>query len=431
MSNYSRKRKKALGLWELIAIALGGMVGGGIFSILGISVEQIGNLAPVAIGIGGGLAFLAAYSYVKLALLYKDAGATYTFFKKTFPQNDVAAAFVGWLIVFGYISTLALYGFTFASYFCSQFEVLNNPTGQKIAAGAIIGLFTLVNILSVAGMGKLEDVMVYTKIVVLLFISGLLVGKGDIDNLLPLVEPQTSWQAVFVVAALTFVAYEGFQLVINAYDEMETPQKNTPRAIYAAIAAATLLYLVLSVAALATIPKPEIIADKEYALAAGASEFLGSFGQFVVIFGALLATSSAISGTLFGSSRLMAAIAKDGFLPGILGKKRKVHIPVYAILLMSSMAYILVLSGGLQVILEFGSITFILVSLLMAYANYRKRKETQSSQVMTLLAISGLAIAGLLILYFEYTHNTRQLFYILGIYGILALGSYLYARRRS
>ena len=431
MSNYSRKRKKALGLWELIAIALGGMVGGGIFSILGISVEQIGNLAPVAIGIGGGLAFLAAYSYVKLALLYKDAGATYTFFKKTFAKNDVAAAFVGWLIVFGYISTLALYGFTFASYFCSQFEMLNNPTGQKIAAGAILGLFTLVNILSVAGMGKLEDVMVYTKIVVLLFISGLLAGKGDIDNLLPLVEPETSWQAVFVVAALTFVAYEGFQLVINAYDEMETPQKNTPRAIYAAIAAATLLYLVLSVAALATIPKPEIIADKEYALAAGASEFLGSLGQFVVIFGALLATSSAISGTLFGSSRLMAAIAKDGFLPGVLSKKRKVHIPVYAILLMSSTAYVLVLSGGLQVILEFGSITFILVSLLMAYANYRKRKETQSSQAMTLLAISGLAIAGLLILYFEYTHNRSQLFYILGIYGMLALGSYLFARRRS
>jgi amino acid transporter len=259
----------------------------------------------------------------------------------------------------------------------------------------------------------------------------LLAGKGDIDNLLPLVEPETSWQAVFVVAALTFDAYEGFQLVINAYDEMETPQKNTPRAIYAAIAAATLLYLVLSVAALATIPKPEIIADKEYALAAGASEFLGSLGQFVVIFGALLATSSAISGTLFGSSRLMAAIAKDGFLPGVLGKKRKVHIPVYAILLMSSTAYVLVLSGGLQVILEFGSITFILVSLLMAYANYRKRKETQSSQAMTLLAISGLAIAGLLILYFEYTHNRSQLFYILGIYGMLALGSYLFARRRS
>jgi len=429
MSNYSRKRKKALGLWELIAIALGGMVGGGIFSILGISVEQIGNLAPVAIGIGGGLAFLAAYSYVKLALLYKDAGATYSFFKKTFPGNPAAASAVGWLIVFGYISTLALYGFTFASYFCSQFEYLNNPVGQKTVAGVVIGLFALVNILSVAGMGKLEDVMVYTKVIILLFISRLLVGKGDIQNMLPLVEAKTSWSAVFMVAAITFVAYEGFQLVINAYDEMDAPQRNTPKAIYAAIAIATFLYLLLSVSALSTIPKSQIIADKEYALAAGASEFLGSLGQFVVVFGALLATSSAISGTLFGASRLVAVIARDGFLPQVLERKRKVHIPVYAILLMSGMAYLLVLSGGLQIILEFGSITFILVSLLMAYANYRKRAETQSSRGMTLLAISGLAMAGMLILYFEFTHNKQQLFYILGIYGILGLGAFLYARK--
>ena len=67
----------------------------------------------------------------------------------------------------------------------------------------------------------------------------------------------------------------------------------------------------------------------------------------------------------------------------------------------------------------------------MAYANYRKRKETKSSQLMTLLAISGLAMAGLLILYFEYAHNTQQLLYILGIYALLALGSYMYSRKRA
>jgi len=431
MSNYSRKRTKALGVWELIAIALGGMVGGGIFSILGISVEQIGNLAPVAIGIGGGLAFLAAYSYVKLALLYKDPGATYTFFKKAFPRHKKASSAVGWLIIFGYISTLALYGFTFSSYFCSFFESLNNPAGQKIAAGCIIGVFMLINISSVAGMGKLEDLMVYTKIGILLVISVLLGWKGDLKNIQPLLEPSTTWSAIFVVAAMTFVAYEGFQLVINAYDEMKAPEKNIPRSIYTSVGIAAFLYILLSTAALSTIPKSEIIADKEYALAAGASEFLGSFGQFIVIFGALLATSSAISGTLFGSSRLVAVVAKDGFLPAVLGKKIKTYIPAYAIVLMSVMAYLLILSGGLQVILEFGSITFILVSLLMAYANYRKRKETKSSQLMTLLAISGLAMAGLLILYFEYAHNTQQLLYILGIYALLALGSYMYSRKRA
>lgn len=81
-----------------------------------------------------------------------------------------------------------------------------------------------------------------------------------------------------------------------------------------------------------TIPAEIIIADKEYALAAGAKTYLGTFGKFMVIFGALLATSSAISGTLFGASRLMAVIANDGYFPKSLGRKIKVHIPNRAII---------------------------------------------------------------------------------------------------
>jgi amino acid transporter len=198
----SRKRKKDLRLGELIAIALGGMVGGGIFSILGISVEQIGNATPIAIALGGILAFFAAYSYVKLAILYKDEGATYSFFKKTFPQSHFAASIIGWLIVFGYISTLALYAFTFSSYFCSQFTV-NIPYLRTIVAGAIIAIFAIINIVSVKGMGRIEDWMVYTKIILLLFISGLLAGKGDFNQIVPIIEPNTTLSSILIISSIT------------------------------------------------------------------------------------------------------------------------------------------------------------------------------------------------------------------------------------
>lgn len=431
MNKLTRKRKKALGLGELIAIALGGMVGGGIFSILGIATERIGNATPVAILIGGVLALFAAYSYVKLTLLYKDEGATYSFFKKTFPKSQLASSVIGWLIVFGYISTLALYAFTFASYLCSQFDVLNQPVWQKVIAGLIITFFAVVNLVSVKGMGKVEDILVYSKIVILLFISGLLAGKGDIQNMQPLFESGTSFPQILIVAAITFVAYEGFQLVIHAYNEMESPEKNIPRAIYSSIGIATLLYVILAVAALATIPKEIVISDKEYALAAGAKTYIGELGQFIVIFGALLATSSAISGTLFGASRLMAVVANDGYFPKLLGKKIKTYIPKNAIITMSLLAFVLLATGGLQVILEFGSITFIVVSFLMALANYKKRKETHSSSVLTITGLVGLFIAGLLIVYFEFTENKEQFMYILGIYMLLGLGAFIYSRRNK
>jgi len=431
MNKLTRKRKKELGLGELIAIALGGMVGGGIFAILGIATEIIGNATPVAIIIGGILALFAAYSYVKLALLYKDEGATYSFFKKSFPKSELASSVIGWLIVFGYISTLALYAFTFASYFCSQIETLNNPIWQKIIAGLIISIFAIINLVSVKGMGKLEDILVYSKIVILLFISGLLAGKGDIQNLFPVFEIQSTLAQILIVSAITFVAYEGFQLVIHAYNEMDNPQKNIPRAIYSSIAIATLLYIILSIAALSAIPKEMIIADKEYALAAGAKTYIGQFGQFIVIFGALLATSSAISGTLFGASRLMAVIANDGYFPKSLGRKIKTYIPNKAIITMSFLAFVLLATGGLQVILEFGSITFIIVSLLMAYTNFKKRIETNSSLIITVVAFVGLLVAGLLIIYFEFTENKEQFIYIIIIYILLGIGAFFYSKKNK
>lgn len=426
-----RKREHPLGLAELIAVALGGMVGGGIFSILGISVQKIGNATPLAIALGGFLALLAAYSYVKLALYYKDEGATYSFFKKTFPRSHFAASVIGWLVIFGYISTLALYAFTFASYLSSVFPAQHQSLFQKIVAGLVISLFAGVNLLSVKGMGLIEDVLVYTKVVILLFIAGLLAGKGRMDYLTPVFGEEVSVIDILIVASITFVAYEGFQLVIHAYREMKDPQKNISRAIYSAIGIVSGLYISIAVAALFALPKNLIIKHKEFALAAGADKILGHFAFTMVIFGALLATSSAISGTLFGASRLMAVIADDGYLPKLFSRRIKVHIPPYAILVMSLIAFILILSGGLESILEFGSITFIVVSFLMACANLKVKDKTHTKSSYAILAMVGLFAALVMIFYYEFTSNTLQFAIILGLYAVITFLAWLYSLARK
>lgn len=424
----TRKREKPLGLIELIAIALGGMIGGGIFSILGISVEKVGNLTPIAIAIGGCLAFFAAYSYVKLAIYYQDEGATYSFFKKTFPQSRFAASAIGWLISFGYISTLALYAYTFSSYLSSVIPSIDGYGMQKISAGLIILIFTIINLVSVKGMGKIEDLLVYTKIIILLIISGIFIGKGDVHHILPLIEKPTSLFLILTVSSITFVAYEGFQLVIHAYQEADNPNKNVPKAIYISIFLAALIYILLSIGALFTLPKDLIIRDKEFALASGATTILGNLGLFVVIFGALLATSSAISGTLFGASRLMAVIADDGYFPSKLKKRIKGHIPPYAIIFMSVSAYIFILTGGLETILEFGSITFIVVSFLMAFSNFKIAHKTNTKRVYAFIAMTGLAMAGIIILWYQVQYDTSQIIYICFIYGLITLLSWVYAK---
>jgi amino acid transporter len=423
-----RKRNRALGVPELIAIALGGMVGGGIFTILGISVSMVGALTPIAIILGGALASLAAYSYIKLGVYYKDEGATYAFYKKTFPHSHFAASLIGWWVIFGYISTLALYSYTFASYAISGFAFADSEWIRKLVAGAIIAVFTLINVWSVKGMGRIEDLMVYTKLVILFVISFVLINNSH--TTLPALlhnNGKITILDIFIVASITFVAYEGFQLVINAVNEMDRPEKNIPRAIYSAIFLAILIYFVIALGAVLTIPFVDIINNKEYALASGAEKILGHWGTELVIAGALLATSSAISGTVFGASRQLAVIAKDGYFPAILAKRRN-RIPVNAIISMSSMAFCMILAGSLEVILEFGSVTFLLVSLLMAYANYKIHDLTNSSAILTICALSCLMLSTVFIVYYEISTHVQQMIFIAGIYSILTLASWLYSR---
>lgn len=425
-----RKRNKTLGVPELIAIALGGMVGGGIFTILGISVAMIGAYTPLAIIFGGMIASLAAYSYIKLAIYYKDEGATYSFYKKTFPDSSFAASLIGWWIVFGYISTLALYAYTFASYAISGFDISDNEWLRKSIAGVVILVFTLINIWSVKGMGKIEDIMVYTKLVILAIISFVLINNSQ-TTMPVLLENNSDFSllSILVISSITFVAYEGFQLVIHAVDEMETPEKNIPKAIYSAIIIAIIIYVIISLGAILAIPAEDIIQNKEYALASGANNILGHWGTDLVILGALLATSSAISGTLFGASRLMGVIAKDGYMPKYLAKRIN-HIPIYAIISMALLAFLLILVGGLELILEFGSVTFLLVSLLMAYANYKIHDLTNSSPTLTVFAIIGLMTGTILIFYYEFNNQLEQMIFIAGIYILLTLASWFYSRTK-
>lgn len=424
--------RKSLGLKELIAIAVGGMVGGGIFTVLGISVSMVGFLAPFAIALGGVVALFAAYSYVKLGIYYQDEGATYAFFKRTYPNSYLAASFIGWYTIFGYISTLALYAYTFSSYAISGSEWVHDIWIRKIVAMAIIWTFALINLWSVKGMGRIEDLMVYFKLGILFVISVMLIyyGKTDFKTFSQILVrdfEDTKIIHILTVASVTFVAYEGFQLVINAVKEMDDPDKNIPRAIYSAVALVAAIYFIIALAAVIAIPAEDLIRNKEYALAAGAQDVMGTLGRDLIIIGAVLATSSAISGTMFGSSRQMARIADDGYLPHTLSKRHGT-IPVYAILAMAATASILILIGGLRLILEFGSITFLLVSLLMAIANFKIRRKTRSSTLFTIIAISGLAVGSILILWYEYKTKPEQMLFIMLLYILLSIGAWSYAK---
>ena len=381
-----------LGTRELVAIAVGGMIGGGIFSILGLAAQIAGHAAPLALAVGAVVAGAAGYSYAKLALAFPRDGASYTYLQRAFPTRPVVASVTGWAVVLGYVGTLALYAFTFGAY---ASDLLGHPgsVAWRVGLGlAVISAFVVVNLAGVREAGIVEDVIVYGKLAILAFVGAVGLSQVRPAALTPMFDRGVG--AVFVAGALIFVAYEGFQLTTNAVQETEDPRRTLPRAIYLSIAVVGAVYVTLAYVAVGTLSIPELVAAEEYALAVVARPVLGNLGHVLVGVAAMFATSSAINSTLFGASRLVAEMADTGSMPEALGVRTSGNVPAGAVVAMAVPAAVLMLAGSLSLIAAFSSMTFLLVSAAVSVANLRLRSRTgaQPRLVWFGLALMGTTI---------------------------------------
>ncbi|SMC08783.1 APC family permease [Nitratiruptor tergarcus] len=413
-----------LGLKELVAIGIGSMIGGGIFSVMGVADEIAGHATVLVFVIGGIIALFAGYNYAKLALAYKVDGASYIYLKYAFPKTPAIAAITGWSVIVGYIGTLALYAYTFGSYGAAMLGYADNYLVRSLLAFGILTLFLWINLLGIKEMGESEDVIVFFKVAIMMTMGIIGLFYLNPSHFQPLFDK--SFSGVLLSAALVFVAFEGFQLITNSVAETENPDRNTPLSIYLSIIIVTLIYVVLAIAVIGILTPQEIKAAKEYAIAEALKPILGEWGFVLASIAAMLATSSAINGTLFGASRMMADIAKDGIFPSILSYKNAKTIPSHALLAMYVLATLFVLYGSLDSIIAFSSMTFLLVSLAVAIANTKLYRQTNSSLIIILLSITLMSITVSLMIYYLFENEPKTLFDIAMIYGLIIVSFTFY-----
>lgn len=414
-------KQQQLGLTELIAIGVGGMIGGGIFSVLGLAVGIAGHAAPAAFAIGSLIALAAGYSYMRLALVYRGDGASFTYLQRAFPSYPLVAAFTGWTVILGYIGTLALYAFTFGAYGADLLGSPGHPGVRVMLSAAVLLFFMLINLKGVRSSGLAEDLVVYSKIILLaLFaVAGLLNVKRD--YLLPVFDQGVD--SAFMAGALIFVAYEGFQLITNAVEETRAPERNIPAGIYGSIVITSIIYILLAVVAVGNLTPAEIKAAEEYALAEVARPTLGEAGVVLVDIAALLATSSAINSTLLGASHMIAEISTQAVMPKVLSRRNAARTPWVAVIAMTFLGLLFTGLSGLEVIAAFSSMTFLLVSIGVSIANLRLHEETRSRKSLIWLGLVLMTITIVLLLIYLWHDSRDTLLAIGGLYGVTALSA--------
>jgi amino acid transporter len=431
----TRSRPGKLGLIEVIAMGVGGMVSGGIYAVLGVAMQQAGNAVPLSYLIAGVITLITAYSYLKLTLHFGEHGGVFSFVEHIV-DNPTIAAYVGWVLVVGYVGVMAMYAFAFGAYTLTaaraiagiELPQLLRPIISTVIVGAFVGL----NLRGVEETGLFEDIAVYIKIAILLSLAtlGVVFYDGNVAALdffsKGVVSPITGF-------AIIFVSYEGFQLLVYDYEDIENVERVLPIGMYVAIAIAILIYVSVSFMATLHLTPEQLLAHQEVALAEAVSNIpvLGGVGFILVILSAMKSTSSGINATLFGTSRLVHKIATEGALPRVFSFRNRDGIPVYSLLIIGSLTAALAALGTLKQITEFGSVAFLVSFAVTNYTNIVLADETASNRLIPGLGLVGTGVALPVVLYHLYKTDVEILLWIVGIFAVVFLVEFLYIERSS
>ncbi len=384
---------KKIGFWEAYSIGVGGMIGGGIFAVLGLTILLAKGAAPVAFIFAGIIALLTSYSYAKLSVRYPSEGGTVEYLVRAF-GNNIFTAYLNTLLLAAYVIMLSLYSYAFGSYASALFLGYELELIKKIFIVFVILFFTIINALGAYISGKSEDVMVFMKVGILLFFSALGFLTGDFSKLSP--EHFESIIKIMTGGLIIFLAYEGFELIANTAQDIEDPERTLPKAFYAAVTTVIFIYVLVSAVAVANLSYEDVQKYQDYALAVAAKPFLGHAGFVLIGIAALLSTASAINATLYGSARVSYLVAKFGALPENITKNIWKQ-GTEGLIVLSILTILFATTFNLENISVAGSLGFLIIFAGVNLANFKLAFYTDSNKWISFLAFI-LCIISILVL---------------------------------
>jgi amino acid transporter/nucleotide-binding universal stress UspA family protein len=349
---------RSLGLFTITMIGVGGMIGAGIFVLTGIAAGLAGPALVLAFFLNGVVTLFTAMAYAELGSAFPEAGGGYLWVKEGL--GGAQGFLAGWMSWFAHVVAGSVYALGFGR-FAAEFWVLAglpafNFSVHQMTLGfmtLIIALFTLVNYLGASETGTIGNIITMTKIVILaLFILlGIRVMAHNTNWQVRFTEDflPNGFSGVLMAMGLTYIAFEGYEIIAQSGEEVKDPHRNIPRAIFLAIGIAVVLYILISIVAFGAITPPPGQAiyaylgeQKEVAIVVVARQiFPYGVGGIVLLFSGIVSTVSALNATTYSSSRVSFAMGRNHNLPSILARIHpKRHTPYLAV----------IFSGGLMVL---------------------------------------------------------------------------------
>ncbi len=376
------------------SMAVGGMVGGGIFAVLGVVVEIAGALAWLSFVLGGLVALATAVSYAHLARRFGEGGGAFTFLRDE--HHERFAGSLSWVLIVGYVLTLSVYAFTFGHYLDAVVGL--GPLFARLAAVVMVAVLAGVNLMGVGEASWLEIVTVWGKLAVLVGLAAIGLLHFSPDNIRYAQADPGGLSGAVLGAAVVFMAYEGFQLLTYDYEDIRDADRILPLAVVSAVVAVIIVYVVVSLGSASLVGAAKLVERQEVALAAAGQAALGTVGMVLVSIAAAFSTASAVNATLFATARLARRVADDGELPRFFAHTNHRGLPSRSVVALAAAAIVLAVIGDLGRLVEAASLAFLVTFATVDALSARHAESTAVEAVGWAGAIgAGLAAIALVV----------------------------------
>ncbi len=360
-----------LGLLDITLLGIAAMIGAGIFALIGIAAGIAGPALLLAFFLNGIISTLTGLSYAELGSAVPAAGGSYVWVK--IALGDFAGFIAGWCSWSANSIACALYAVTFGAFISEAIvRMCGIPLPQglvaKVASIAIVTFLTYVNYKGVRESGTVGGAVTALKVAILLAFSAFGIYKtltrpDWIRSFEPFMPNGIS--GVLAAMGLTFIAFEGYEIIVQSGEEVRDPEKNIPKAIIISLWTVVAIYLLVAFASLGAVKTKVpswVYLGKlaEFGLIRIANKIM-PFGSLLILIGGLISTISAMNATIYSSSRMAFAMGRDAFLPDIFSRVHpKNRTPHYAIFF-SYIIVVLLSITPIEVVATAASVMFLII----------------------------------------------------------------------
>ena len=384
---------RSLGLLDIIMVGIAAMIAGAIFILIGPAINLAGGAVIVAFIINGIITLFTAMAYAELGSAMPEAGGGYLWVREGLPRPN---AFIsGWMAWFAHAIAGSLYAVGFASFLNSLLEVLGLVVTEpllgifsieKLMAVACVAAFTYINIKGTSETGKTGNIVTFIQLgtIAALIVAGFWSmylhpnWTTNFSDFMP-----NGIAGLIAAMGLTFIAFEGYEIIVQTGEEIKNPKRNIPRAIFISLALVVIMYCLIAFVSIGAIfpdmPSWQFIGHNGDLGIMKAAELFMPYGAFIVLAGGLVSTLAALNATTFSSARVAFAMGRHYNLPHRLSAIHpKFKTPYVSVILsciiMGAMAYTLPLediahASGVIFLLLFTQVNLAVISIRKMYGD--------------------------------------------------------------